>query len=186
MCRSARRKSPQAEPRTIAQQQGVKLRASVPRRCEIAIQDRGEASQGGDSADLGDVPFHNAPGRQYYAVKDVDRSTGFPWIGSPTRLIPTRCSSATRRGTPEGTVLPGCCARAAPAIASRTTHAHIIEGGRPKQGGRSWEGSIESCRRMLRLQDSSYGRLPGLVRDGAGVKAGPAGVVTSPARQTPA
>lgn len=73
MCRSARRKSPQAEPRTIAQQQGVKLRASVPRRCEIAIQDRGEASQGGDSADLGDVPFHNAPGRQYYAVKDVDR-----------------------------------------------------------------------------------------------------------------
>src|SRR5664280_2466381 len=56
-------------------------------------------------------------------------------MGSPTCLIRTRRSSATRRETPAGTVAPGWapwvtdagCARAAPATANKYRHSRIIE-----------------------------------------------------------
>src|ERR1035441_9812816 len=62
-------------------------------------------------------------------------STSRPWRGSPTCLIRTRRSRATRRETPAGTVAPGRapggtdagCARAATATVNKYRHSRIIE-----------------------------------------------------------
>jgi hypothetical protein len=70
---AARTRSAKQKPRPVRQHDGVKLRARLPRRREIAGEKGPKPSTLGNAGDFRYMAFDEAAGRKRHAIENVNR-----------------------------------------------------------------------------------------------------------------